>query len=331
MLLLSPSLVLFWSTLMTGTLISISSSSWFVAWLGLELNLLSFIPLITSKQNTFSSEAALKYFLIQALGSATLLASVSMLFLFKMTPSILILCSLTLKMGAAPLHFWLPTIMQGMSWQNCLILMTLQKVAPIVLTSYTLSPQTSFLVMSISMLSALLGGIGGLNQTLLRKLMAYSSVNHMAWMLAAMMMNTNLWVHYIFAYTVISISLVTLLNFNQAYHIKHLTNPSNSQLNKIIMFLTLFSLGGLPPFLGFLPKLSVIKDLVNQELLLLAFILAMSALITLFYYVRLSLTAFTLAAPKTSRSFNHANHSASTMTLLNMFPLFFPMIVMIPF
>nr|YP_009915391.1 NADH dehydrogenase subunit 2 [Palaemon adspersus]QLM01580.1 NADH dehydrogenase subunit 2 [Palaemon adspersus] len=330
MLLFSPSFILFSSTLMMGTFISISSSSWFVAWLGLELNLLSFIPLITSKRNTFSSEAALKYFLVQTLGSATLLASVSMLFLFKTSPNILILCSLTLKMGAAPLHFWLPTIMQGMSWQNCLILMTVQKVAPIVLTSYILSPQTSFIVMMISMLSALLGGIGGLNQTLLRKLMAYSSINHMAWMLAAISMNTNLWVHYIFAYIIISISLVNLLNFNQAYHIKHLANPSCSQLNKIVMFLTLFSLGGLPPFLGFLPKMSVVKDLINQGLLLLAFVLTMSALITLFYYVRLSITALTLATPKTSQNINYADHKASTATLLNLLPILFPMTLMIP-
>nr|QLM01567.1 NADH dehydrogenase subunit 2 [Palaemon longirostris] len=330
MLLLSTPFMLFSSTLLAGTLISISSSSWFMAWLGLELNLLSFIPLITSKENTFSSEAALKYFLIQALGSATLLASVTMLFLFKASPNILILCSLTLKMGAAPLHFWLPTIMQGMSWQNCIILMTAQKVAPIVLISYILSPQTSLLIMLISMLSALLGGLGGLNQTLLRKLMAYSSINHMAWMLAAILVKTNLWVHYIFTYTVISISLVNLLNFNQAFHIKHLTNPPCSQLNKVIMFLSLFSLGGLPPFLGFLPKMSVIKDLINQELLLLAFVLAMSALITLFYYVRLSIMALTLAAPKTSQNINYINHSASTTTLVNLLPLLFPMIMMIP-
>nr|YP_009500817.1 NADH dehydrogenase subunit 2 [Palaemon annandalei]AXB37211.1 NADH dehydrogenase subunit 2 [Palaemon annandalei] len=330
MLLLSPSTLMFSSTLMAGTLISISSSSWLMAWLGLELNLLSFIPLITLKHNTFSSEAALKYFLIQALGSATFLASVTMLLVFTYTPKVLIFCSLILKMGAAPLHFWLPTIMQGMSWPNCIILMTIQKIAPLVLTSYLLCPQISALLTSASIFSAMMGGLGGLNQTLLRKLMAFSSINHMAWMLAAISASTSLWTHYILTYSVISASLVALFNRNQTFHIKHLTNFSAPQLSKITTFLSLFSLGGLPPFLGFLPKMMVIKHLVNQGLLSWAFILTMSALITLFYYIRVALTSMTLMTPKTSQDMNFTNHSSAKITLINLLPIFFPLMMLIP-
>nr|QLM01542.1 NADH dehydrogenase subunit 2 [Palaemon varians] len=331
MLMFSPSTALFSSTLLAGALVSISSSSWFMAWLGLELNLLSFIPLITFKQNTFSSEAALKYFLIQALGSATLLASVNTFLMFSASPKILIMCSLLLKMGAAPLHFWLPTIMQGMTWQNCLILMTVQKVAPIILCSYVMSDTTAALVIGASILSAILGGLGGLNQTLLRKLMAYSSINHMAWMLAAIASNTMLWVHYMLTYSLISISLVALLNYNQSYHIKHLTNISLSQFNKVSVFLALFSLGGLPPFLGFLPKVSVIADLLSQGLVTWALVLSMSALITLFYYVRVSITALTLMSPKANRDNKLVTHGPASMTLVNLLPLLFPLLTIIPF
>nr|WRV01086.1 NADH dehydrogenase subunit 2 [Palaemon australis] len=331
MLMLSPSLVLFSSTLMTGTLIAISSSSWFMAWLGLELNLLSFIPLVTSNHNTFSSEAALKYFLVQALGSATLLTSVTLLLMFESSTKILILFSLILKMGAAPLHFWLPPIMQGMSWPNCFILMTVQKVAPIVLMSYILNPQTSVILISISVLSAIMGGLGGLNQTLLRKLMAYSSINHMAWMLAALTCSTGLWVHYILTYSVISFSLVVLFNYNQTFHIKHLTNISSSTFNKVMIFLALFSLGGLPPFLGFLPKMSVIKELADQNLLLWAAILTMSALITLFYYVRISLTNLTLSPPKTNSDLGYLNYKPIMVAFVNLLPLIFPLAMLVPF
>jgi len=69
------------------------------------LNLLSFIPLISSKTNTYSSEAALKYFLVQALGSCIILARAPSSLLSQDLPKILIVASLLLKIGAAPLHF----------------------------------------------------------------------------------------------------------------------------------------------------------------------------------------------------------------------------------
>ncbi|XP_066982161.1 NADH-ubiquinone oxidoreductase chain 2-like [Macrobrachium rosenbergii] len=131
-------------------------------WMGLELNLLSFIPLIFSKQNTFSSEAALKYFLVQAIGSAVLLARASTLLIATDTSKIIILCALLLKIGAAPLHFWLPPIIQGISS----------------IVNYTLSPRTLTIITRAFIISAILGEIGGLNQTLLRKIIAYSSIRH---------------------------------------------------------------------------------------------------------------------------------------------------------
>nr|YP_010758745.1 NADH dehydrogenase subunit 2 [Palaemon macrodactylus]WEW73452.1 NADH dehydrogenase subunit 2 [Palaemon macrodactylus] len=329
MLIISPALLLFSLTLMAGTLISISSSSWFLAWLGLELNLLSFIPLITAQKSPFCSEAALKYFLIQAFGSATLLISVTILFMFSMSPKILIFTSLILKMGAAPLHFWLPTIMQGMSWLNCLILMTIQKIAPLVLISFTLCNQTEILFISVSVFSAIMSGLGGLNQTFLRKLMAYSSINHTAWMLAAISSSTSLWIHYILTYSIISISVVTIFNQNQMLHIKHLTNLSSSPFNKVTLFMTLFSLGGLPPFLGFLPKMSVITNLVNSGFFIWALILTMSALITLFYYIRVAITSLTLNSPKTNQDINAINHKPNWITLMNLL-LLLPLTVLIP-
>jgi len=110
---LHPARLLFMTSLLTGTFVAVSASSWFTAWLGLELNLLSFIPLISSKSNLYSSEAALKYFLIQALGSALILAAAPGFLLNLIEPQVIILSALLLKIGAAPVHFWFPSVIQG--------------------------------------------------------------------------------------------------------------------------------------------------------------------------------------------------------------------------
>jgi NADH-ubiquinone oxidoreductase chain 2 len=114
-MLIHPTRLLFYITLIIGTLISISSTSWLGAWLGLEINLLSFIPLMADKHNQFSTEAALKYFLTQALASAILLFAVICIGLtihltfsriLNTDPLPIILSStLILKIGAAPFHF----------------------------------------------------------------------------------------------------------------------------------------------------------------------------------------------------------------------------------
>nr|UPO69332.1 NADH dehydrogenase subunit 2 [Macrobrachium rosenbergii] len=331
MLLIHPSTLLFLSTLITGAVIAISSPSWFISWVGLELNLLSFIPLIFSKQNTFSSEAALKYFLVQAMGSAVLLASASTLLIATDTSKMIILCALLLKMGAAPLHFWLPPIMQGISWPQCIILMTVQKVAPMAMVTYTLSPSTLTTITGASIMSAILGGIGGLNQTLLRKIMAYSSISHMGWMLAAISLNTTIWANYLLIYSIISASLAIMMNQNQLYHIKQLMSVSYSQVNKISVFLSLFSLGGLPPFLGFLPKLSVIKELTSQTSILWVSSLTMSALITLFFYTRISITSLTLKSPKMTTFSPTHSQSMAVFSLINLTPILFPLALMVQF
>lgn len=188
-----PARILFLSTLLLGILITISRSSWFGCWLGLELNLISFIPILTSKHDTYSSEAALKYFLIQALGSAIILIRVCFTFLSNYTANMIIIAALLLKRGAAPLHFWFPPVMQGIKLPQCVILITVQKIAPIVIISYTLASYNTFLPLIIaSILSRLVGAIGGLNQTLIRKIIAYSSINHMAWMLAAISISLSI-------------------------------------------------------------------------------------------------------------------------------------------
>nr|YP_009647917.1 NADH dehydrogenase subunit 2 [Poecilimon luschani]QBZ37718.1 NADH dehydrogenase subunit 2 [Poecilimon luschani] len=296
-MLMNPSKLLFSFTLIVGTLISISSSSWFGAWMGLEINLLSFIPLMTNTKNTLSTEASLKYFLVQALASSILLFSVILMHLNDMTLLmnqnlflILISSSLLLKMGAAPFHFWFPGTMEGLSWMNCLILMTWQKIAPFMLISYVISMNTFITLVIIS--SIIIGSLGGLNQTSLRKLMAYSSINHLGWMVAALTAGENMWLLYFSIYTFLSTSIVFLFQSFQLFHINQNFLINLSPPLKFCLFFLLLSLGGLPPFMGFLPKWLVIQSLVEMNNLFLIVVMVITTLLTLFYYLRLTFAAF---------------------------------------
>nr|YP_009630380.1 NADH dehydrogenase subunit 2 [Neuroperla schedingi]QBP33896.1 NADH dehydrogenase subunit 2 [Neuroperla schedingi] len=321
----NPTKLLFTMTLMTGTLITISANSWFGAWMGLEINLLSFIPLMTNTKNLLSTEASLKYFLTQALASATLLMAVILAALMLSTPesfliknsflTTLINSTLLLKMGAAPFHFWFPGVMEGLNWLNSLMLMTWQKIAPLILISYNL--KINLFMSLIIVLCILVGSLGGFNQTSLRKILAYSSINHLGWMLAALSIGENLWLLYFSVYTFLSFAMVYMFNNFKVFHIQQVFSLNYiSPVNKFALFITLLSLGGLPPFLGFLPKWIIIQNMVQTGHLTLITLMVTLTLITLFYYVRTSFSAFMLTYSETTWSQPLVSMKINVLTLM---------------
>nr|AAF77265.1 NADH dehydrogenase subunit 2 [Drosophila mauritiana]AAF77460.1 NADH dehydrogenase subunit 2 [Drosophila simulans]AAF77473.1 NADH dehydrogenase subunit 2 [Drosophila simulans]AAF77486.1 NADH dehydrogenase subunit 2 [Drosophila simulans]AAF77499.1 NADH dehydrogenase subunit 2 [Drosophila simulans] len=294
----NSSKILFITIMIIGTLITVTSNSWLGAWMGLEINLLSFIPLLSDNNNLMSTEASLKYFLTQALASTVLLFS-SILLMLKNNlnneinesfTSMIIMSALLLKSGAAPFHFWFPNMMEGLTWMNALVLMTWQKIAPLMLISYL---NIKYLLLISVILSVIIGAIGGLNQTSLRKLMAFSSINHLGWMLSSLMISESIWLIYFFFYSFLSFVLTFMFNIFKLFHLNQLFSWFvNSKILKFTLFMNFLSLGGLPPFLGFLPKWLVIQQLTlcNQYFLLL--LMMMSTLITLFFYLRICYSAF---------------------------------------
>nr|AMP43768.1 NADH dehydrogenase subunit 2 [Rhagio sp. KW-2016] len=294
--------MLFLIILMMGTMITVSANSWISAWMGLEINLLAFIPLMVNTNNLMSTEASLKYFLVQALASSILLFMIIMYmmkfnFIYQLSMNsiylnYMIISSLLLKMGAAPFHFWFPSTMEGLSWNNSLVLMTWQKIAPMMLLSYlTLNNMVYFTII----LSVIVGALGGLNQTSLRKIMAFSSINHLGWMISSMMFSESLWFFYFFMYCLLSVNVILFFNIYKLYHMNQLFNIFfNSKLIKFCLFMNLLSLGGLPPFLGFIPKWIIIQNLVLNNQSMLMMIMVMASLITLYFYLRMSFSAFML-------------------------------------
>nr|AAT69293.1 NADH dehydrogenase subunit 2 [Squilla mantis] len=304
---------------------AVSSSSWFTAWMGLELNLLSFIPLISSETNQFSSEASLKYFLTQALASAMILLAASTMTTGVMFSPYLLSTALLIKMGAAPFHMWFPMVAEGLGWLQFIILSTFQKIAPMVLLSYTLE-ESHQLILLVATTSALVGALGGINQLMLRKMMSYSSIGHTAWMLSALLISESLWFIYFMVYCITSITIALFFYYKQAYHLTHLTSSSfqNTQ-QSTIMFMSLLSLGGLPPFTGFIPKWITIQELAVSSYTFLAFFLILGTLINLYYYLRLALGSFMMNSPMLKWQFIQEGKMSGFnmfMMLLNMAGLF---------
>nr|YP_010191515.1 NADH dehydrogenase subunit 2 [Puliciphora borinquenensis]QZL38250.1 NADH dehydrogenase subunit 2 [Puliciphora borinquenensis] len=287
--------IMFIMFIVLSTFIVISANSWISVWMGLEINLLSFIPLMNDKKNILVSETMMKYFLIQAIASTLLL---SMILMFMNLHSYMfsifsnwndtLIIPVLLKMGMAPFHFWFPQIIEGLSWFNSFILMTWQKISPLIILSYL---NSNLLWISI-ILSAMIGAIHGLNQTSLQKILVFSSINHMAWMCSAMSFSYLLMSQYFLFYSFFQFTIILFLNNSNLFNLNQLFNYSiNSSSFKIIIFFNFLSLGGLPPFLGFFPKWMIIQALMESYSLMVLFILIMFSMITVFFYLRMSFSS----------------------------------------
>lgn len=286
--------MLFLIILILGTLISIRSNSWPATWIGLEINLLAFIPLISSKDNIISTEAAIKYFIIQAIASSILLTFVILdnilLILNKNIINSAISITLFLKIGAAPFHIWFPSVIEGLSWLNCFILITWQKLAPFIILSYLSYYQPIILFVIIS--SIIIGSIGGLNQTSTRKIITYSSINHIGWIILGIIISEDLWQLYFIIYTILSARILLIFHNISSHHHNQIPFTWNSSIIKFFTSINLISLGGLPPFLGFLPKWIIIQNSCYNEIIFTILIIILCSLITLFYYLRLVISSF---------------------------------------
>nr|UGN61628.1 NADH dehydrogenase subunit 2 [Cryptocercus banshanmenensis] len=295
----NPTKILLMLTMMSGILISISSNSWIGAWMGLEINLMSFIPLMSNKNNIYTTESSLKYFIIQAMSSSFLLfiimVEVMMEDMFTMKyddiNTMIIMTPLLLKSGAAPFHWWFPSVMEGMSWMNCLLLMTMQKMAPMMLISYMMKMNSFSSIIILT--STIVGAIGGLNQLSIRKILTYSSINHTGWMLAALMINENMWIMYFVIYSMLTITIVMIIKpFNTSFINQTLLMNKEMNTMKFMMFTTLLSIGGLPPFMGFLPKWIIIQMMIINNMNVIMTTMVVMSLLTLYFYLRISYSSF---------------------------------------
>nr|YP_011031332.1 NADH dehydrogenase subunit 2 [Epidaus famulus]WQT73249.1 NADH dehydrogenase subunit 2 [Epidaus famulus] len=324
--------IMFFSIMVMGTVLTMSAESWLGMWMGLELNMISFIPLIYKEKMNSTYESCMIYFLIQSMGSILMLISVLMNSFSVISPyvgmdlfSMVMIISMLLKMGAPPFHFWFPEIMEKMSWAVCVVLMTWQKLAPMYILSCVINMNDFFISIMIPIM-VMTGSIGGLNQTSTRKIMSYSSMDHMGWMIACIKFNNSLWLFYFFIYSLILMSIILTFWYYSTYYINQYSNKSLNFMEKFMIIVSFMSLGGLPPFLGFIPKFIVIQLTISHHSYMLSMILVTTTLITLFYYLRLisSILLINNSSMKWNIPVSMNNMSMTVIITINMM---FPMIM----
>nr|WNH20439.1 NADH dehydrogenase subunit 2 [Schultzidia johnstonensis] len=306
-------LFMFLMSLGLGTTITFASSHWLLAWMGLEINTLAILPLMAHKHHPRAVEATTKYFLTQATAAALLLFSATMNAWttgtweiqqpFNQTALAIMILALALKMGMAPMHFWLPEVLQGLDLNTGLILSTWQKLAPMILMYQLPLENNQPMMITIGLASALVGGWGGLNQTQLRKVLAYSSIAHMGWMAIVLTYSPNLMLLNLTIYIMMTYTAFTALKMASATKMNTLATAwAKAPILTTMTMATMLSLAGLPPMTGFMPKWLVLQELTKQELPLIATLMALTALLSLFFYLRVCYTMALTISPNTNNT-----------------------------
>nr|ACV66903.1 NADH dehydrogenase subunit 2 [Brotogeris tirica] len=317
-------------SILLGTTITITSNHWMTAWAGLEINTLSILPLISKSHHPRAVEAATKYFLVQATASALVLFSCTInahstgqwdiTQLTHPLACLLLTSAIAIKLGLTPFHFWFPEVLQGSSLTTALLLSTVMKLPPttiLLITSHSLNPT---LLTLMAIMSIALGGWMGLNQTQTRKIMAFSSISHLGWMIIIITYNPKLTLLSFYIYTLMTTSIFLTMNKINALKLPTLlTSWTKAPMLNTTLMLTLLSLAGLPPLTGFLPKWLIIQELIKQEMTATTTIISMLSLLGLFFYLRLAYCSTITLPPSPPNKMKQWPPKTPTNTLIPMF------------
>nr|UXG18688.1 NADH dehydrogenase subunit 2 [Xenos yangi] len=291
-------------------LMTLISNSWIIMWMGMELNLMSILPLMNKNKSNKSIECSMKYFLIQSFSSLLLIFLLSNTLIFKMSSMFPLEMTLFFKMGLMPFHFWYPDLFTKMSWNISSIMFTMQKLAPLWMLSIFLT--NNMLLHNIIIMNLLVSSLGMWNEKNIQKLMAFSSISHSSWMMSSMMFSKFWWMMYWSIYT---LSLLPVLYFFKQMNLltmNQFLSINMTPWTKMMIFLNLLSLGGYPPLLGFIPKWFILLMLNNKLLLLMMTLLSSFSL-----YIYMKMWILSLLISK--------NISLKKMNL----PMYMPMIILL--
>nr|APQ47864.1 NADH dehydrogenase subunit 2 [Cheumatopsyche brevilineata] len=291
---MNNSKLMFFNLMMFSIMITISSNSWVSCWMGLELNTFSFLPFIFKKKNFLSSETSIKYFFVQSISSVNLMFSqciiISLINLKIMNKtfflpfmSLSVIICLLFKLGSAPFHFWMINLIESLDWFSMFIFFSIQKIPPIIMISFYMNSKFLYLII---VLNCLFGSVGGMTQLSIRKIMTYSSIFNFSWMFSAIIISENMFLLFMFIYSLISMNLFTFFKLINLTFLNQLHNIKNSKFSILIILINMMSLGGLPPFLGFIPEWLISIYFIQMKSYIILFIIMMS-LINLFYYFQL--------------------------------------------
>tara|TARA_Y100001970_G_scaffold269964_1_gene363289 strand:- start:116 stop:1546 length:1431 start_codon:yes stop_codon:yes gene_type:complete len=309
-----------------GIFVMTSSHNLLILYLGLEILALSLYTLIAfNRDSAIATESAIKYFVLGAIASGTLLYGIS--FIYGITGSIqfdlisnyylsnnsnlgisllalaFILVAIAFKFGAAPFHMWLPDVYQGSSAPVTLLIGTAPKVAAFVITWRilvdALGPLFMYwkeIVFFLIVLSLLVGNLAAIAQTNLKRMLAYSTISHVGYILMGFValseggLSASLF--YVVVYTLtaaLAFGMIIILSSKkkEAQNIEDFSGLNEkSPWFAFILLIAMFSMAGVPPFPGFYAKLLVLSSVIDAGMLWLAIIGIITAVIGAFYYLR---------------------------------------------
>lgn len=295
-LIVIPSFLIFILISIFGTFFAVIRTGLLGLWVSLELRFFGFIPVLNGK-TVAENEGACKYFIIQGVGSAFILIG----FLLMISSSCInvsflaiesliylgVLTGLMVKLGVFPFHFWFPIVIRSSSLFRCFWLSVIQKVGPFwVLSGLGLRGWVLNMLMLILVMTSILGSLGGLAQTQLRPLLAYSSLGQAGWIGLVCILNLNMFIVYIFIYGVLLRGLLRSLHLINSFRADNFIGISRRKGIFFWIFTGRFfiSLRGIPPLAGCALKLVGILVILNYFPVCLV-LLILSSIIRLYFYL----------------------------------------------
>ena len=301
-----------------GSFVLISSDNFLTAFIGLELQSLSlYLMAAFNTKNLNSNEAGIKYFSLGALSSGFLLFGISMIYFDTASFSFqnldnfstisevglaLVLIALFFKVSAAPFHIWTPDVYEGSPTISTLFFATLPKFASLIFLfriyhelNIPKIDSLHYIFQIVCAISLLVGVYGAITQKIIKRLLAFSSINHIGFMLLAIMsyqyMSEGTIFFYLIIYLITTFGVFSvILNLRTSEgEITLLTGLNGLKLSSrskaISMLVFLFSLAGIPPFAGFFAKFFILSASINDGFYILSVIAVISSVIAAFYYL----------------------------------------------
>nr|QVV23840.1 NADH dehydrogenase subunit 2 [Hyalomma aegyptium] len=283
--------------LMITIIMTISSNTWFIYWLLMEINLMAFIPIMNNhKMNNYLS--IIVYFIVQSFSSALFFFSS---FLFTLNESLLFInilnIAILIKLSIIPFHYWILLMSESLDFFPLFILLTMQKMIPLLIMDKFMMDLSMYFVMFSTILSSLFM----MKLKLLKKVLILSSISHLGWILSMIFFKINFWITYLAIYSLIINSIIQTCQNLNIFSIKHMMMMKMQKKIKLHLVTNMMSLGGMPPFLGFFIKAMSILILMKQMSIFI-FVLIISSLMNLFIYMRM-MTPFLFLSYKNPMGF----------------------------
>jgi NADH-quinone oxidoreductase subunit N len=311
-----------------GMMIMISAHSFLLIYLGLELLSLSLYSMIAFNRDSLAaSESAMKYFVLGAMASGLLLYGISIFYGITGTLDInqladvvnlkmqqspvplafaltFIVVGLSFKLGAVPFHMWLPDVYQGSPTSVTLFIGTAPKIAGFAMAIRLLVDgladmyvDWSQMLVVLAVASMAIGNIVAIAQTNFKRMLAYSTISHVGFILLGILAGTTNGfasaMFYTLTYTItssVAFGVLILLNRQgaEAENIADLSGLNNSSpWYAALLAIAMFSMAGVPPTVGFYAKLNVLQSVIQIDLVWLAVLAVLFSVIGLFYYLRI--------------------------------------------